>query len=67
MRGGRPYQRGRGNGEAKELIINATGAASGGTNLVSVLRWNKLDRGVRMWHHLRKRRHLPKKQKMCWK
>ena len=53
--------------EAEELIINVTGATSGGTNILSVLRRNKLDRGVRMLHSQRKQRHLPKKLKMCRK
>lgn len=51
--------------EAEELVINVTGATSGGTYFLSVLRWIKLDREVRMSHSQNKQRHLPKKQKMC--
>lgn len=53
--------------EAEELTISATGATSGGTDLLSVLRRNKLDKEVPMSHSQRKQRHLPRKQKMCQK
>ena len=53
--------------EVVELTISATGATSGGTDLLSVLKRNKLDREVCMSHSQRKQRHLPKKQKICRK
>ena len=40
--------------EIEELTISATGATSGGTNLLSVSRQKKLDREVRMSQNQRK-------------
>ena len=53
--------------KVEELIINTTGVTSGDTDLLSVLRWKNLDRGVCISHRQKKQRHLPKKQKMCRK
>ena len=51
----------------KELPISATGATSGGTDLLSVLKRNKLVNEEHMLHSQRKQRHHPKKHKMCHK
>lgn len=51
MRGGRRYREKGEMAEAEEIIICATSAISGGTNILSVLRQNKLDRAVCMSHN----------------
>lgn len=53
--------------EAKELTISATGAISGGTNLLNVLKRNKLVKEEPMLHNQRKQRHHLMKQRMCRK
>ena len=37
--------------EAEDLVINVTGATSGGIDLLSVLKRNKLDREAHMMHN----------------
>lgn len=47
--------------EAEELTISATGATSGGTNILNVLNQNKLVKEECLLHNHRKERHYLRK------
>ena len=45
--------------EVEELVINVTGAISGGTDPSNAWRWNRLARGEHLLRSLRKLKHNP--------